>query len=90
VAGKNRIRLLSINRLLKKSFFSRPVHGLTRAKYYPQASLGANRSVFERSNNLSSSRSSISTFYIPLFISNDKAHLPLWSALLGYYACFAL
>ena len=28
------------NRLLKKSFFLRPVHGLTRAKYYPQACLG--------------------------------------------------
>ena len=32
--------VLSINRLLKKSFFLKPVHGLTRAKYYPQACLG--------------------------------------------------
>ena len=32
----------------KNHFFLRPVHGLTRAKYYPQASLGANRSVFEK------------------------------------------
>jgi len=53
--------VLSINRLLKKSFFLRPVHGLTRAKYYPQACLSppavgqgqtglpeANRIVFEK------------------------------------------
>jgi len=31
--------VLSINRLLKKSFFPKPVHELTRAKYYPQACL---------------------------------------------------
>ena len=29
----------NVYRLLKKSFFLRPVHGLTRAKYYPQACL---------------------------------------------------
>ncbi len=35
--------VLSIKRLLKKSFFLRPVHGLTRARYYPQTRLKQTR-----------------------------------------------
>jgi len=37
--AKKGIGLSFINRLLKKSFFLGPLHGLTRAKYYPQACL---------------------------------------------------
>ena len=42
-------QFLCLNSLLKKSFFLRPVHGLTRAKYYPQACLGQTR-VFLKNN----------------------------------------
>jgi len=49
--------VLSINRLLKKSFFLGSIHELTRAKYYPQACL-KQTGVFLKNNKLKPSRPS--------------------------------